>query len=154
MQVAPANVTRHEIQLLMARSKFVRNWTGLSPRSNHAGHLIGSAQLSDESGTFLNGITLDIEIKAPVVTAECLFQFTLRQRIGKMRCRLYQLEVCPGQKRSHNGNPILYGPHEHYGDIEAYAVSDSGVNCSDWDASLRWFLSRINVEYFEIVKPC
>ena len=43
-------------------------WSGLKPRSNHAGHLVGVAELVDVQGITMPGYTLQIEIKAPVDT--------------------------------------------------------------------------------------
>lgn len=144
-----------EVTRLIRLSKSLRNWSGFQKRSNHAGSLIGSAQLVDESGTFLQGLTIEIELKAPIVTNRCLFLFTVmqRQRLAT-RKRIYQLEVCPADKRSHNGLTTLYGPHEHLAEDEPYEVAQERVNCDDWDGCLQWFFQRINLQHFDIEKPC
>ena len=143
-----------DLSTLLATPKLAHNWSGFQKRNNHAGSVIGSAQLSDASNIFIPGITLEIEVKAPVVTARCLFLFTLMRRKGLVRRRIVQLEVCPVNKRSHNGVTTIYGPHLHIGDDEPHAVSERGVNCEDWDSALDWFLTRINVSPFVIEKPC
>jgi hypothetical protein len=144
-----------EILRLIAIPKLAHNWSGFQKRSNHAGSVIGIAQLSDSSNVFLPGITVEIEVKAPIITSRCLLLFTLmRQRTGVPRHRIFQLEVCPADKRSHNGASVIYGPHQHIGEQEPTAVSEIGVNCDDWDGSLAWFLRRINLTPFGIENPC
>jgi hypothetical protein len=143
-----------DLSNLLALPKIAHNWSGFQKRNNHVGSVIGSAQLSDMNNIFLPGITLEIEVKAPIVTARCLLLFTLMRRQGLARRRVVQLEVCPTDKRSHNGITTIYGPHFHIGDDEPTAVSENGVNCEDWDGSLGWFLNRVNVYPFAIEKSC
>lgn len=144
-----------EILELVALPKIAHNWTGFQKRNNHAGSVIGSAQLSDSNNIFIPGTTLEIELKAPIVTDRCLFLFTIMRRKGLLpRQRIVQLEVCPTDKRSHNGLAPIYGPHLHMGDVEPTQVSENGVNCGDWAGSLAWFLHRINVQPFTVEKPC
>jgi hypothetical protein len=140
---------------LVALPKRAHNWSGFQPRGNHAGSVIGNAYLTDENDVFIVGTMLEIEIKAPIIAPRCLMLFTIMQRKGTIpRQRVFQLEVCPHDKRSHNGVTTIYGPHLHIGDDEPSAVSESGVNCEDWERSLQWFLRRINVQPFIIDKPC
>lgn len=134
--------------------KYVQGWSGFQKRDNHAGHIIGVAQLSDEHGVYFPGLTLEVEIKAAAVTAQCLMQFSLRHKQGRLKEVVYQLEVTPSDKRSHNGIIPLYGPHEHVGDMEPVAIQQTGVNCSDWDGCLNWFAARVNVSNLQIEKPC
>ncbi|MEJ7804849.1 MAG: hypothetical protein WKG03_02870 [Telluria sp.] len=138
----------------MGMPKKAHNWTGFSQRPNQANFHIGTAQLSDLAGVFIPGITLEIEVKTPIVAQRCLMFFTLRQRALGARPRLYQLEVCPTEKRSHNGDPVIYGPHEHFLETDVSGVSEIGVNCDDWDGALKWFLSRVNVIDLEVPNPC
>lgn len=112
------------------------------------------AQLTDEHGVFFPGLTAEIEVKAAIVAAQCLFQFSIRQKKGKLKELVYQLEVAPPSKRTHNGVQALYGPHEHVGDAEPSSVKHSSVNCDDWDGCLTWFLQRVNVTGLEVDKPC
>lgn len=67
---------------------------------------------------------------------------------------MYQLEVCPPEKRSHNGDPVVHGPHEHFAEESVRPVSASGVNCDDWEGTLKWFLSRVNVTNLKVENPC
>lgn len=128
-------------------------WSGFRPRSNHAGHLVGVAELVDAQGITLPGYTLQIEIKAPVDTARCLYLFSIMRLHQKQRLRVYQLEVAPRTKRTHNGPQPLYGPHEHVGDAAPTAVIDSGVECDNWPGALQWFFTRVAVQPFDIEDP-
>lgn len=142
-----------ELETLIAKPKVAANWTGFYPRANQANFLIGVAQLYDLGGISLPGVTVEIEVKPPIVANEPLILFSLRQKFGAIRFRMYQLEVCSKAKRSHNGDPIIYGPHEHLLESEVRAVSESGVDYHDWSGSLEWFLRRVNVEDFKVARP-
>jgi len=145
---------RNKQEKLIAVAKRAHNWTGFVKRENQANYLIGSAQLSDSSNVFIPGLTMEIEIKAPIHVERCLFLFTLRQRLTGKRPRIYQLDVCPRDKRSHNGDPVIYGPHEHFFDEEVHAVVDNGVNCENWRSSLSWFLRQANILDMNVEWPC
>lgn len=146
-------LTRASLDALLLQPKIAHGWTGFQKRENQANFFIGVAQISDKADVFLPGLTLEIELRTPIEVDRCLALFTLRKRVVGGRPRLYQLEVCPRDKRSHNGDPVIYGPHEHFLEDEVYAVDDLSVNCGSWDASLSWFVSRVNVENFSVESP-
>lgn len=145
---------RKKQEELLAIKKKAHNWSGFVKRENQANYLIGTAQLSDISDVFFPGLTMEIEVKAPIQTERCLFLFTLRQRLPGKRPRIYQLDVCPRDKRSHNGDPVIYGPHEHFFDEDVHAVGDNGVNCDDWHRALDWFLRQANILKMNVEWPC
>jgi len=128
-------------------------WTGLIERSNHAGHLLGVAELVDGNGITLPGITLQIEVKAPAETDRCLYQFSIMQLRHRKRHRLYQLEVAPRSKRTHNGINPIHGPHEHLGDDDPAVVTDETVKCDNWTGALHWFFLRTSIVPFEVKDP-
>ena len=84
-----------DVSALILPEKFAAQWTGFQKRQNHVGHIIGVAQLTDVAGVFFPSLTVEIEVKAGIVTNECLFQFSLRQRVQKMRMVVYQLVGLP-----------------------------------------------------------
>jgi hypothetical protein len=147
-------MTESEALQLIAQPKSARNWSGFKRRDNHVGHLIGSAILVDQQEITIPGVTIEIEVKAPIVTSRCLLLFTLRHREGKRRPRVYQLEVVPGDKRSHNGEVSLYGPHEHFLELGAVSIQSPEVHCDNWEGCFDWFLKRINIAHFEVERPC
>lgn len=138
---------------LLAAPKQALRWSGFKPRSNHAGHLVGVAELVDPQGITLPGYTLQIEIKAPVDTARCLFLFSIMQLHQKRRRRVYQLEVAPRSKRTHNGATAIHGPHEHAGEDEPTPVAHPDVDCDNWPGALRWFFNRVGVQPFDVEDP-
>ncbi len=142
-----------DLTAIIDQPKQALRWSGLKPRPNHAGHLVGVADLVDAQGITLPGYTLQIEIKAPVVTARCLYLFSIMRLHQKQRRRVYQLEVAPRGKRTHNGATTIYGPHEHVGESEPTPVLDSGVDCDNWKGALRWFFNRISVQPFDVEDP-
>ena len=138
---------------MLKTKKTALRWTGMQQRHNHAGHLIGVAELVDQNGITLPGITLQIEVKAPIDSARCLFLFSIMQLRNRKRSRLYQLEVAPSSKRTHNGLLPLYGPHEHIGEEQPTSVADDGVKCDNWTGSLQWFFTRAGIDHFDIQDP-
>lgn len=128
-------------------------WSGFKPRGNHVGHLVGVAELVDAQGITIPGHTLQIEIKAPVDTARCLFLFSIMRLHQKQRLRTYQLEVAPRSKRTHNGAVPIYGPHEHTGEEDPTPITDSSVDCENWAGALQWFFNRVSVQPFDIEDP-
>ncbi|APW37136.1 hypothetical protein RD110_07950 [Rhodoferax koreense] len=129
-------------------------WSGFKARSNHAGHLIGVAEVADGHGITIPGVTVQIEIKAPVDASRCLYLFSLMQQVKGQRGVVYQLEVAPAEKRTHNGHSPIYGPHEHVGrEEEPTPVTSSAVTCNNWKSSLAWFFLRVNVQAFPIEDP-
>ena len=144
---------RTQLDVLLLKQKRAHGWSGFQKRDNQANYLIGISQLTDSEGVFIPGLTLEIEVKAPIMVERCLIFFTLRERAIGKRPRLYQLEVCPRDKRSRNGVTVIYGPHEHFLDDEPRAVTEMSVNCDDWEASLDWFLKRVKVVDLKVGRP-
>ena len=103
---------------VMASRKLCSMSLAWSERDNHVGLLLASAQPEDETGAILPGLTLQFEIKRPIVVDRCLYEFGLFLLEHGVRRRVYQSNVSPADKRSHNGpqGPIC-GPHEHLGNL-------------------------------------
>lgn len=128
------------------------------PRANHAGNVIAVSVLLDAEGITMPGFTVQLEARAPVVVDSCLFLFSIMLRTQKGQRRVYQLEICPAGKRSHNGKTgPLYGPHEHLGiapnDI-AVQVLDPALHCGNWAGCWEWFLKRCNLTAPAMHAPC
>jgi len=149
----PANSIDPHIEAMLHATKTAVRWTGWQPRINHAGHLLGVAELVDAAGITLPGLTVQMEIKAPVVAVSCLYLFSIMRLTGRERRPVYQLEVTPAGKRSHNGLVPLYGPHEHVDVLEPVSVSHPSVNCDNWDGCLSWFFTRVSIVPFDPLNP-
>jgi len=115
-------------------------------RPNHAGHKVLVAPLIDaSSGITIPGLIMRLEVKSPVVVDACLMQYSLMLQTSHTAPRVYQLEICPAQKRSHmDATQTLYGPHEHIGD-QTFGVKHAGIDCSNWAYGLNWFLQRCKI---------
>jgi hypothetical protein len=148
------HIDANTAQQILSAKKVAGNWTGFRPKENHRGLVLGLAILFDGTGASIPGLTLQLELRTPTIVNDCLFTFSIFQRFGTTRRRIYQLEICPGDKLSHNGEETIYGPHEHTPDGEVRAVRESGVDCENWSAGLAWFLSRTNIEPFDLEQPC
>lgn len=138
---------------MLQTPKQVLRWGGLQPRTNHAGHLIGVAELANLQGVTLPGYTLQIEVKSPAVVDRCLHLFSIMRLHARKRFPVYQLEVAPHDKRTHNAIPPIYGPHAHMLDSAPIAVGDPRVDCRKWRDSLQWFFEQTRITPFEIDDP-
>jgi hypothetical protein len=121
---------------LMALPKLCNASLVWSERDNHVGLMLASAQPEDETGAILPGLTLQLEIKRPVVVDRCLYEFGL-----------FLLNVSPADKRSHNG-PLgpMYGPHEHVGN-RVLPIDDPDVACGHPDVAFAYYCRRINLAF-------
>lgn len=143
-----------EAQAILALPKVALSEMVWGERSNHAGHVVAVSPLVDSNGITIPGLTVVFEMRKGVVSDQCLFFFSLMKRIGEISWRVYQLEICPAAKRSHNGpNGALYGPHEHIGSAEPTAVGEVNVNCNDWSAGLHYFLAKAGLEPPTVTPP-
>lgn len=149
----PADLRELAIESLLHTPKTALKWSGWQTRGNHAGHLLGVAEMVDASGITMPGLTVQFEIKAPVVAVSCLYLFSIMRLSGRERKPIYQLEVTPKQKRRHNGQIPIYGPHEHVGKSEPVAVDHPSVNCDSWGGCLRWFFTRVSLIPFDVSDP-
>ena len=148
-------MSNDEIAALLAQPKGTVEPLEFEDRTNHAGHQSAVAVLTDAEGATLPGLTIQLEVKASATTDRCLYFFSIMLRHGQTRHRIYQLEVCPSNKRSHNGpGLVLYGPHEHVGDLVPTAVQDPDVRCGEWSNGWRWFRGRCNLAAEIRTIPC
>jgi hypothetical protein len=146
-------VTDAEILALLNRPKLTVRWSGWASRGNHSGSLIGIAELVETTGVTIPGVTIQLEVKEAVAVDSCLFLFSVMHFSNRMRRRLYQLEVAPAGKRTHNGPTPLYGPHEHIGSMEPSRVTAPDVNCGSWGSCLAWFFTRVSITPLQIDDP-
>lgn len=132
---------------LMALPKLCSASLAWSERDNHVGLLLASAQPEDETGAILPGLTLQLEIKRPIVVDRCLYEFGLFLLDHGVRRRVYQLNVSPADKRSHIG-PLgpMYGPHEHVGN-RVLPIDDPDVACGHPDVAFAYYCRRINLVF-------
>ena len=122
-------------------------------RNNHTGHVICIAQLIDGDGIIQPGLTVELEMKAPVFAERCYYLFSMFRLEHGKRKRLYQLEVQPQGKRTHNAVIPIYGPHEHLGDEEPIAVTDTTVTCDNWAAGWLYFCSQTGIVHATVNAP-
>ena len=141
------DVNHDQALRLMALPKLCSVLLAWSERDNHVGLLLASAQPEDETGAILPGLTLQFEIKRPIVVDRCLYEFGLFLLEHGVRRRVYQLNVSPADKRSHN-SPLgpMYGPHEHVGD-RVLPIDDPDVACGRPDAAFTYYCRRINLAF-------
>lgn len=138
---------------VLAYPKFCNALLAWEERVNHTGHLLATAVLDDDTGAVMPGLTLQLEVKRPVVADRCLYELGLFLLENGVRRRVYQLNVCPPDKRSHNGvSGSLYGPHEHVGDTVT-AVADPAVRCGALGVAFETYCSRVNLMFTGVLNP-
>lgn len=133
-----SDVTHDQALQRMALPKLCSASLAWFERDNHVGLLLASAQPEDETGAILPGLTLQFVIKRPIVVDRCLYEFGLFLLEHGVRRRVYQLNVSPADKRSHNG-PLgpIYGPHEHVGN-QVLPIDDPDVACGRPDVAFAY----------------
>lgn len=143
---------RSELPELLAREamasiKFTDISLSWAEKNNHKGLLLSSFQIEDETGAYVAGVTIRLELKKPIVVNRCLYEFGLFKLHNGTSRRAYQLNVTPLDKASHNtpDGPI-FGPHEHIGDI-VHPVTHEGVQCGNLDVAFKFFCERINLNF-------
>lgn len=136
----------HALQIL-AQPKFCAASLLWADRNNHVGLLIATAQPEDDTGAIIPGLTLQLEVKRPIIVDRCQYElgvFLLEQGV---RRRVYQLNVTPHDKRSHNGlSGAICGPHEHVGD-SVEVVADPNIQCGQLEVAFLSFCRRINLTF-------
>lgn len=142
-----SDVNHDQAVELMALPKLCSATLTWSERDNHVGLLLASAQPEDNTGAILPGLTLQLEIKRPIVVDRCLYEFGLFLLEHGVRRRVYQLNVSPADKRSHNG-PLgpIYGPHEHVGN-RVLPIDDPDVACGRPDVAFAYYCRRISLVF-------
>ena len=142
-----SDLSHAQALVIMAQPKFSEARLVSDERANHANHLLAAGGLEDDTGALIPGLTLQLEIKRPVVVDRCLYELGLFLLEGGVRRRVYQLNVCPPDKRSHQGPAgIIRGPHEHVGDA-ASAVQDPAVRCGSLGVAFDFFCRRVNLTF-------
>lgn len=141
------DVNHDQALQLMALPKMCSALLAWSERDNHVGLLLASAQPEDQTGAIIPGLTLQFEIKRPIIVDRCLYEFGLFLLEHGVRRRVYQLNVSPANKRSHNC-PLgpIYGPHEHVGD-RVLRIDDPDVACGRPDVAFTYYCHRINLAF-------
>ena len=72
-----SDVSHDQALQLMAVLKLCSTSLVWSHRDNHVGLLLALTQPEDESRAILPGLTLQLEIKRPIVVDRCLYEFGL-----------------------------------------------------------------------------
>lgn len=114
-------------------------------KPNQGNLLIATCALDDDTGATLPGLTMQLEIRRPLIVNRWQFEFGLFLLQDGHRKRVYQLHSSPLDHRSHNDkNGAIYGPHEHVGD----SVTAVMMSTPDDPASVfALYCKRINLIY-------
>jgi len=145
MAVAPFEMAAALAQNIVDQPKFCAAALHFQQKPNQGNLLIATCALEDDTGATLPGLTLQLEIRRPLIVDRWQFEFGLFLLQDGHRKRVYQLHSSPSDKRSHNAKDgPLYGPHEHIGDsVTAVVLTDS----ADPASVFALYCKRINLIY-------
>jgi hypothetical protein len=116
-------------------------------RDNHAGYMITTSSLDDDTGATIPGLTLQLEMKKPIVVDRCLYELGMFVLKGGRRYRAFQLHISPPDKRSHNDpSGPLYGAHVHRGGA-VYNVDDPRAMCGNIDGAFAIYCESVNLTF-------
>lgn len=129
--------------MVIAMAKFYDGEMSYTPKASNKAFQVITFRPEDELGITIPGVTIEICLRTPQVVHDCKYTFTIFRLKGQRKERIYQLEVVPAKKKSHNGPPKIYGPHVHILD----AVSSVGLDlcCEDYQDWLAWFCAQVNL---------
>ena len=132
---------------ILSQPKFCAASLTWADRSNHTGLLMATAQPEDETGAIIPGLTLQLEVKRPAIVDRCQYELGMFLLENGVRRRVYQLNVTPRDKRSHNSvSGPVYGPHEHVGD-SVEVVADPDIQCGQLAVAFQFFCRRANLTF-------
>lgn len=142
-----SDVSEERAREIMAVTKYCDASLEWAERKNHAGSLMAVSQVEDDTGALIPGLTIQLEMKRPIVVDRCYYDLGLFLLDAGVRRRVYQLNVTPLDKRSHNGvNQVLFGPHEHIGAL-VVGVTAPGIQCGEIHAAFAFYSQRINLRF-------
>ena len=142
-----SDLTNSQALQILGQQKFCAASLSWADRNNHMGLLLATTQIEDDTGAIIPGLTLQLEVKRPVIVDRCQYEFGMFLLEHGQRRRVYQLNVTPPDKRSHNtASGPLFGPHEHVGD-SVEAVTDPNVQCGHLELAFQYFCQRINLVF-------
>lgn len=142
-----SDLPKSQALLVLAQLKFCAANLVWADRSNHSGLLLATAQPEDDTGAIIPGLTMQLEIKRPIIVNRCQYELGLFLLENGTRRRVYQLNVTPRDKRSHNQTSgPLYGPHEHVGD-SVQTISDPDIQCGELEVAFKLFCDKANITF-------
>lgn len=139
------SLTDAEVQDLISLPKLLVGELIWDEDPTHSRYVTARFVVADDTGATIPGVTVEFLFRPGVVATDCKFAFTLFAQRAHRRCRVYQIEVVPPERRSHNGpSGCIYGPHQHFGE-RAEVLGGTGLGCLDHEAWMREFLHRSNI---------
>lgn len=129
-------IAKHSVQPLLWATK-----------QNQSNILLCSLQPMDVTGSYMSGLSIALEIRKAALVDRCCWEFGLFKLHGRVNARVYQLNVTPADKQSHNGTlGAIYGPHEHHGS-EVTPLTRPPLDCAGIEAAFEYFCQKINLQH-------
>jgi hypothetical protein len=100
-------------------------------------------------GATIPTLSVELCVRVGRFEQDCLWDFGLfKFKTGK-QLRLYQINVVPEDKASHNEpTGTWYGPHQHFGQLRMEKFgSDAPKPCVSHEAWFKEFLKRANIQF-------
>lgn len=145
MAAGTAFFSEEEIQQILIRPKILLGDLIWGEDPTQSRYQLARFLVADENGATIPGLTVAFDFRRGNVANDCKFTFTLFGQRGTARRRIYQIEVVPPERRSHNGESgALYGPHQHFGE-KALPLNVDALGCTHHEQWVREFLKRANI---------
>lgn len=148
-----ALLSDEEIKQILARPKILLGDLVWGEDPTQSRYQLARFLVADESGATIPGLTVEFDFRRGDVVNDCKFSFTLFGRRGTVSRRVYQIEVVPPERKSHNGESgALYGPHQHVGE-KALAIDVGALGCMHHELWVREFLRQANIGWGGVYQP-
>lgn len=153
MAAWPAFVSEDEIKQILARPKILLGDLAWGADPTQSRYQLARFLVADDDGATIPGLTVEFDFRRADVANDCKFSFTLFVQRGTARRRVYQIEVVPPHRKSHNGDSgALYGPHQHLGE-RALAIDVGPLGCMHHEQWVREFLKQANIGWGGVYHP-
>lgn len=145
--------TDDEIKQTLDRQKILLGELSWMEDPTHSRYQIARFLVADEDGATIPGLTVEFDFRRGDIAEDCKFSFTIFGQRGGGRRRIFQIEVVPQARRSHNGpSGALYGPHQHFGE-DTQPIDTHGLGCGNHEEWVREFLRRANIGWGGVYSP-
>lgn len=146
-QKTAQGLSEAEIAEIVAMEKFMTEDLDWRDSPTNSNYLAATDTLLDNTGASIPGVSYELQVRRGRYTEDCRFELGVFRLKGGKRHRVYQINVCPENKRSHKGpEGWWYGPHQHFGNRAQRFEPPVHLGC-DHAAWFKEFLKRANIRF-------
>ena len=142
-------LTEAEIGEVLAMEKFMVSNLVWAEKPNNTNFLHAQSLLANADGVVLQGLSVHLCVRVGRFAPDCLWDFGLFRFKGGKQLRLYQINVAPADKVTHNAREgAWYGPHQHFGASRVEKLDGNPpAPCVSHEAWFKEFLVRAKIQF-------